>query len=114
MEMIKSAEAVPGKNSDDCKTLEYSFKDKEMDLGIATITNRFPEEGYCINLICKELIYVLEGNGKLVFEDKTVSFAKGDAILIDKNEKYYYDTEYCVISMSCTPAWSPDQHKLVK
>lgn len=29
---------------------------------------------------------------------------KGDSILIEPNEKYYYDTEYCKISMSCTPA----------
>lgn len=28
MEMIKSAEAVPGKNSDDCKTLEVWSPDQ--------------------------------------------------------------------------------------
>jgi len=35
--------------------------------------------------------------------------------LFGKNKDInYYDTEYCKISMSCTPAWSIEQHKLVK
>ena len=50
---------------------------------------------------------------KLNFENKRIEFSKGDSILIEPNEKYYYDTEYCVISMTCTPAWLPDQHKLI-
>ena len=113
MEIIKYNKAEKGSNSDECKTLEYSFLDKSMDLGIARITGRYPEEGYCVNLKCKELIYVLEGTGSLSFENKNIKFEKGDAILVDKNEKYYWDSNYCVVSMTCTPAWSPEQHKLV-
>jgi hypothetical protein len=26
----------------------------------------------------------------------------------------YFETEYCKISMACTPAWSKEQYKLVK
>jgi len=65
-------------------------------------------------LISKELIYVLDGNGILWFKDKKVKFEKGDSILINNNEEYYWDTEYCKVSMSCTPAWNEEQHKLVK
>lgn len=61
MEIIKYENAEKGANSDKCKTLEYSFKDKDIDLGIATITGRYPETGYCVNLKSKELIYVIEG-----------------------------------------------------
>ena len=114
MKVIKYDNALKGKNSEKCKTLEYSFMDKDIDLGIATITGRYPDNGYCVNLISKELIYVIEGNGTLNFESKKIGFSKGDSILIEPNEKYYYDTEYCKISMSCTPAWSMEQHKLVK
>lgn len=114
MKVIKNSEAEKGKNSDKCKTLEYSFKDKDIDLGIATINGRYPDEGYGMNLISKELIYVIEGSGTLNFENKKIEFSQGDSILIEPNEKYYYDTKYCKISMSCTPAWSADQHKLVK
>lgn len=114
MKLIKYNNALKGKNSDKCKTLEYSFMDKDIDLGIATISGRYPDEGYSVNLISKELIYVIEGSGTLNFENEKIEFSEGDAILIEPNEKYYYDTEYCKISMSCTPAWSMEQHKLVK
>lgn len=112
MKKVYLEEAIPGKNSEKCKTLEYSFQDSDIDLGIATITGRFPDKGYCYNEISKELIYVLEGTGKIVFETKEIPFKKGDAILIDQLEKYYWESNYCLISMSCTPAWSEEQHKM--
>ncbi len=113
MKIIHSDEAIYGENSDRCKTIEYSFGDKDIDLGLATITGRYPEVGYCVNIVSKELIYVLEGNGELCFEDETINFKAGDAILIENNKKYYWNTEYCKVSMSCTPAWDPNQHKIV-
>lgn len=114
MKIIKNNDGVKGSNSDKCKTIEYSFGDKDIDLGIAVITGRYPEEGFGVNLISKELIYVLEGSGKLCFENEIINFSKGDAILIDSNEKYYWEAEYCKISMTCTPAWSKEQYKMIK
>ena len=114
MQIIKNNNAIKGANSDKCKTLEYSFNDKDIDLGIATITGRYPETGYCVNTISKELIYVLDGTGKIYFDNNYIEFEKGDSILIKPGEKYYWDTEYCVVSMSCTPAWNEKQHKLVQ
>lgn len=114
MEIIKFDNALKGANSDKCKYLEYLFEDKDIDLGITTITGRYPEEGYCVNVISKELIYIIDGNGILNFEDKSITFKKGDAILINNNEKYYWDTNYCVVSISCIPAWNEEQHKLIQ
>ncbi len=114
MQIIKNNDARKGANSEKCKTLEYSFNDKDIDLGIATITGRYPEVGYCVNTISKELIYVLDGSGKICFENEFIEFEKGDSILINSNEKYYWNTTYCIVSMSCTPAWSEEQHKLVE
>lgn len=114
MQFIKKSNAVKGANSNKCETIEYSFNDKDMDLGIATITGRYPENGFCVNTISKELIYVLDGNGKLYFENNCIEFGKGDSILINSNEKYYWDSTYCIVSMTCTPAWNEEQHKLVQ
>lgn len=52
MKVIKYNDALKGKNSEKCKTLEYSFMDKDIDidLGIATISGRYPDEGYGVNL----------------------------------------------------------------
>lgn len=115
MQIIKKSEAEVGSNSEKCKTIEYSFGDKDLDLGVAMITGRYPESGYCINLISKELVYVLEGSGTLYFENgNKVEFDEGDAILIDNNEKYYWDTKYCKVAMACTPAFTKEQYKVVK
>ena len=114
MKIIKSYDTKINNNSDKCEVMEYSFGDKDIDLGLAIITGRYPENGFCVNLISKELIYVIEGSGKLHFEDKSVDFSKGDSILIDNNEKYYWEVEYCKVSMTCTPAWSKEQHKLIQ
>ena len=113
MEIIKRDTAFEVSNSEVCKVLEYSFKDKEIDLGVATLNGRYPEKGYCINSVSKELVYVLEGNGNLCFEDKKFSFSAGDSLLIDSGEKYFWETEYCKVAMICTPAWNVEQYRLV-
>ena len=114
MEIVKKDEALKGSNSNVCKKIEYSFNDKDMDLCIATITGRYPDVGYCMNLKSKELIYVMEGKGILELENKKIEFSQGDSIIISPNEKYYWDSEYTVISMICTPAWSIEQYKAIK
>ncbi len=112
MKIIKLEQAEKHSNSDKCKTLEYSFNDKDIDCATATITGRYPDTGYCMNEECKELIYVIDGRGTLNKENETIKFKKGDAILINKGEKYYWNAQ-CTIVMPCTPAWYPEQHKLI-
>lgn len=56
MQIIKKENAIKGSNSKFCETLEYSFDDKDIDLGVATITGRYPESGYCVNTVSKELV----------------------------------------------------------
>ncbi len=113
MKIIKLEQAEKSSNSEKCKVLEYSFKDKDIDYATAVITGRYPDVGYCMNEECKELIYVIEGTGTLNKENEIIEFKKGDAILIDKKEKYYWNA-HCTIIMPCTPAWYPEQHKLVE
>ena len=114
MMIIRSEDAIVGANSDKCKTIEYSFGDSDIDLGLAVITGRYPDKGFCVNLISKELIYVIEGFGELCFDNEVIKFKEGDAILIENNRKYYWDTNYCKVSMSCSPAWNLEQHKIVE
>lgn len=112
MQIIKRKDVFEGSNSDKCKIFGYSFEDKDMDVCIAVITGRYPDLGYCQNLVCKELIYVLEGSGKLYFEDKVVEFSQGDSVWIGINEKYYWDSSYCKVSITSSPAWYKEQYVL--
>ncbi len=114
MKYIKLRDAEIGQNSDNVKTLEYSFGDESIDLGVATIEGRFPKEGYAYNEVSKELIYVLEGTGTLNYKNESLNFSKGDAILIMPKDRYYFETKYALITMACTPSWNPSQHKIEK
>ncbi len=112
MKFIKLDQTQKFKNSNLCIATEYDFGDKEIDIATAEINGIYPEKGYCVNTEVKEMILVLDGVGILQTEKETISFKQGDAILIDKGEKYFWNA-HCKVAMSCTPAWYPEQHKIV-
>ena len=59
------------------------------------------------------MIFVLSGKGEICTEKDKISFKAGDAILINKNEKYYWNAK-CKIVIVCSPAWTPTQHKITE
>lgn len=115
MKIVQSDRAKIVVNSDTSKLLEYSIElnDKDVDFCINTISGRYPEKGYCTNEKCKEICYVLEGNGTINKKEAKIHFNQGDVILIDKEEVYYWDGN-CKIIMICTPVWYKEQCKLLK
>ena len=110
---IKSTEAVIKANSKNCSVSEYPIGDKDIDLAVAVITSRYPEKGHCVNMASKELIYILEGCGAIHCENESIDFSAGDSILIDTGEKYYWETEYCKVTITCAPAWNIEQYRLI-
>ena len=115
MKLVKLEQAQECINSDTSKLLEYSIElnDKDIDLCVNTINGRYPKEGYCTNEKCKEICYVLEGKGTINKKDEQINLKKGDVILIEKKEVYYWDGN-CKIIMICTPAWYKEQCKLLE
>ncbi|HSW91660.1 MAG TPA: AraC family ligand binding domain-containing protein [Candidatus Saccharimonadales bacterium] len=111
MEYIKNKDAPRFKNSASCVATEYDFKD-EKDFNIAGIelSGRYPEQGYALNTVSKELLYVKSGNGVLVSNGRTVALEPGDAALIQPNEKYYLEGTLELV-ISSAPAWYPGQHQ---
>ncbi len=105
MKIVKFNDAEKFNNSNTCEVLEYPLNDSDINCATAVITGRYPEKGYCVNEKCKEMIYVIEGNGTLTKKDETIHFEKG--------EIYFWDAN-CRIVMPCTPAWYPKQHKLIE
>lgn len=92
--------------------LFYGIKWKKLDFCINTIAGRYPEKGYCSNLECEELCYVLEGSGTIYKkEDIAIDFKSGDVIFINKKDIYYWNGNFKV-AIVCTPAWSKEQCKL--
>ena len=114
MKIVRQGDAEILKNCDTSSLLEYSIKlnEKNIDFCINTITGRYPTEGYCSNLECEELCYILEGRGSISKkENEPIKFEKGDIIYIDKKEIYFWKGNF-KLAIMCTPAWTREQCKL--
>ncbi len=114
MKIVKKENSEKIINSDTSFIFEYSklLKDKDLDFCINTIKGRYPEMGYCSNLKCKELAYILKGTGKINKKDNSIEFKQGDLILIDKKEVYFWEGD-CQIIMVCNPAWYKEQCRIL-
>lgn len=109
MEHVKLQDAVKHENSDKCIVHEYLMENSEINIGVAEITDRYPDQGYAINLKSTLMGYVIKGNGRLVTETKSAILSAGDVVLIPHGEKYYWEGNITVV-VPATPAWYPEQH----
>lgn len=113
MERVKESQAEKFESSPTTTIFEYRMGDKQINGAIAEINGRYPEEGRVVNEESKEMVFVLEGGGKVVVEGREIQFQKGDLLLIVPGEKYFWEGEMKIF-MANTPAWKPEQHKFVK
>ncbi len=112
MEIVYKNQTEVFKNSDVCTAVEYSMKDKDINGAVVKTEGRYPEKERVVNLKCKELVYVMEGSGEIVVEKENVKLKKGDLVLINSKERYFFDGDM-IMFISCTPAWYVEQHKKV-
>lgn len=113
MEFIKKCQAETY-SGDGYSGMEYPSSDKDINFAIIKINCRSPKRGFHSNEQCKELLYIINGNGIMYMKDsdKKIEFAQGDVILINKNECYAFAGSF-EAAVPCTPAWTSDQHKYV-
>lgn len=112
MEFINKNQARELKHSDICSAYEYSMEDKDIDGALIELNGRYPEEGRTVNLKCKMLVYIIEGSGNITVEGKEIELSNGDLILIEPEEKYFWEGDLKLF-ISSTPAWYPEQNKKV-
>jgi mannose-6-phosphate isomerase-like protein (cupin superfamily) len=110
MEYVKLESAVIHANSSNCKVYEYPMQNSQMNIGVAEITHRYPNEGYAVNHKCSEMGYIIKGSGKLVTETAEIDLSCGDVVYIPHSEKYYWEGNITVV-LPATPAWYPEQHE---
>ncbi len=75
-------QAVERKNSDVCTVTDYSIHDEVIDFALVKVTGRYPNQGHAINQKCKEIVYLHEGSGKVVINEKGYLINAGDLVLI--------------------------------
>lgn len=95
-----------------CSAREYPHGDKDIWGAVIKVNGRYPEKGVTVNLVCKELVYILNGNGKLVVNGKVTKVKKGDQMVIDKGEKFFWEGKLTMF-MPCAPTWYAQQHKTI-
>lgn len=89
---------------------EYDFGGQNLDCSVIEIKGRYPERGLCRNTKVDELIFVKSGTGRLVFDNEVFDLKQDDAVLIHKNDWYFWSGETdASLLVVCTPAWSEDQ-----
>lgn len=100
------------KNSERCIAHEYHLGDVDINGAVVELFGRYPAQGRVTNTICKELVYIISGSGKIVVEGKEIKLQQGDQILILPKEKYYWEGTM-MLFIACTPSWHSEHHKKV-
>ncbi|MFA5013841.1 MAG: cupin domain-containing protein [Candidatus Paceibacterota bacterium] len=113
MKIIRHNEVKKVQNSKQCWVSEYPLEDKDINGAFVELTGREPDEGRVVNLVCKELAYVINGSGKLVANDEEINLRAGDLVVIEPGEKFFWDGNMTLF-LPCTPAWYPEQYKKVE
>ena len=112
MKILSGNDCKYYKKSDTCEVYEYAGMGSESDVAIAKISGKYPSEGYCVNVSCREVVYIIDGDGVMFEGTKEHKFKKGDVIVINSGEKFRWDAN-CIASISCVPSRSPDQYRIV-
>ncbi len=112
MKHITIKQAKEFENAQTCYGVNYPIGDKDINVALIQIAGRYPEKGRTYNESCKEIMYVVQGEGEAHCEGHQYSLKKNDVLFIDKNEKYYL-TGHMTLFVPCTPAWTEEQHKMI-
>ncbi len=107
--IVKKSERKKFDNSPKCTAYEYETHDKDINTALIELRGRYPDKGRVTNKICKELVFVVEGEGKIEIDNKKFPLQKEDMILVLPNQKYFFDGKMKIV-VSCYPAWYPEQH----
>ena len=113
MEHVKKENATKHIHSSGCVVYEYPMQNVAMNIGVAEIIRRYPEQGYAINHKCSEMGYILNGSGKLVTDSQEVVLSAGDVVYIPPGEKFYWEGNMTIV-LPAAPSWNPEQHEIFK
>lgn len=113
MKVVRKEEAVEFKNGDTCVAVEYPLGDPDLNGAIVRLSGRYPEKGCVANRVCKEIVYVLQGQGHCVVNGTAYELYQGDMALLLPNEEYYFEGTMEMF-VPCSPAWYSEQHQMVE
>ena len=95
--------------------IDYQIGNPDIDIIARTMNEFYPaEDKWAINTKCLEMVYIVAGGGKLITEDETREFGKGDVIVVPPGEKYRFEFKNAELIIVCNPPWTKEQHECVE
>jgi hypothetical protein len=113
MEVRRKAEAIAHKNTAICIAYEYAMPTISIDTAVIELAGRYPDKGWALNTACTALVHVARGEGTVITKEGAVSIGEDDQVLITPHELYAFDGEMKLL-FSATPAWTPEQARVVE
>ncbi len=110
MQIVRKSDRLTLTPEPDVKIYEYETDDAFLSGAVAEIDGRYPDRGFCVNERLKELVYVIAGQGLLVFRNKSVPFEAGDTLFIDHGEAFAWEGQM-TLYIATAPKFDPAQHK---
>jgi mannose-6-phosphate isomerase-like protein (cupin superfamily) len=93
----------------------FPFKTNLSNVASIPLTTRYPAEGFALNNVAEMTVYILEGTVLFHQEGDEVTLAKGDAVLVETNKKYFWEPKpQTTLLIFSTPPWTPEQSKTIK
>ncbi len=113
MNIIPSSQAAKIQISPTATVWEFTFEDTSVSGAIAEIKDRYPEKGFAVNEVSKELAFIIAGEGFIVSPTQKHPISVGDLIFLDKGETYAWKTNSTLtLFMANVPKFDPKQHKI--
>lgn len=92
-----------------CTVWEYGGT-QSLDLAVAEIKGKYPENGWARNTKVDMTYFVINGAGKIYLDSEIYAISEGDLLMIEKRKWYKVEGNLKVI-MASSPAWSLDQYE---
>lgn len=112
MKIVPSSQANKIQMSPAATVWEFTIEDKSVSGAIAQIKDRYPEKGFVVNEVSKELAFVIAGKGCIVSPIQKHPISVGDLIFLNNGESYVWEGALTLF-MANTPKFDPGQHKNV-
>lgn len=112
---ITKKEALVIKSSKSTIVYSYPSSNKNISVALIKVNGRHPEKGdeFFIETKCHVLFYFLKGLGKVIIKNKVFRVKPTDTVTVKSGDKYYLEGDFTYLAFT-SPAYSPDQNKIVK
>ena len=90
-----------------------SSPDGDFTVARVSMDGKYPQNGFSVNDVCKETLFLLEGKLEVQIEDEMFKMEEGDLLTVEPNKKYKIKGRGQAIDI-ITPAWEKNKNRIVE